>query len=384
MQSQERILSGTRGIRTARRRSDPVRFAVVGTGHIAQVAVLPAFAHARRGARLAALVSGDATKRNKLGRHYRVPTYSYDAFEDCLRDERIEAVYIALPNHLHCEYTERAAAAGVHVLCEKPMATSVEECDRMLAAVEQAGVKLMIAYRLHFEPATLKALSLIRSGRLGRLRYFDSAFSMQVRDDNIRVDAETGGGPLWDIGIYCLQAARMVFGADPVEVQAISVRGEDPRFAEVDEACAALLRFPDDCVASFVCSFGAADVSSYRIVGTRGDLRVEPAYDYARGLAQHLTSKGNTRMGRFAKVDQFAPQILHFSEAIRRDREPEPSGLEGRIDVQILEALLRSAAGGSPVAVPALRGDRRPNPRQVRQITPVRKPRLVRARSGSR
>jgi glucose-fructose oxidoreductase len=285
---------------------------------------------------------------------------------------------------LHCEYTERAAAAGAHVLCEKPMAVTAEECDRMLAATAEAGVQLMIAYRLHFEPATLRALEIARSGRLGELRLFDSTFSMQVRDENIRVEAEKGGGPLYDIGIYCIQAARTLFGEEPCEVQALALRGEDPRFAEVNEACAALLRFPGERVASFVCSFGAADVSSYRIVGTRGDLRVEPGYEYAEGLAHHATIEGRRRSRRFAKRDQFAPELLHFSDAVLAGSEPEPSGREGKIDVQIIQALLRSAAEGRRVELPRLRGDRPPTPAQAVRVGPLRKPSLVRARSGSR
>jgi predicted dehydrogenase len=366
--------------RTSRR----VRYAVVGAGHIAQVAVLPAFRNARRNSELAAIVSGDPVKRAALAKKYRVPAYDYAAFEECLEAEGIEAVYLAVPNHLHREYTERAAAAGVHVLCEKPMAVTVEECDRMLAATERARVKLMIAYRLHFEPANLKAMALGRSGRLGELRLFDSTFSMQVREGDVRLDDAKGGGPLYDIGVYCIQAARMLFGAEPVEVRATSVRGRDPRFAEVDEACAAVLRFPGERLATFACSFGAADVSSYRLVGARGDLRVEPAYEYATGLAHHLTIDGRTRTRRFPRRDQFAPELLHFSKAIRSDATPEPSGLEGKVDVQILRALLRSAQDGAPVALPALRGDRPPGPRQARSLVPVRKPALVRARSASR
>jgi glucose-fructose oxidoreductase len=366
-------------------RSDgAVRYAVIGLGHIVQVAVLPAFRHARRNSELCALISGDAEKRRQLGRRYRVPAFDYSELEQALAAERIDAVYVGLPNDQHCEYTERAARAGAHVLCEKPMAVTVDECDRMLTAAKAAGKKLMIAYRLHFEPANLEAVRIARSGRLGELRLFSSTFSMQVRDDNIRVEAEKGGGPLYDIGVYCIQAARYAFGAEPTECAAFAARGDDPRFAEVDEAISALLRFPGERLAAFTASFGAADVSEYRIVGTRGSLRVEPAYEYAEGLAHHLTLGGKPRTRRFPRTDQFAPELLYFSDCIRRDRAPEPSGLEGRIDVQIIQALQRSAASGAPVALPPLRGDRPPDPRQAHRLAPVRKPRLVRAQSGSR
>src|SRR6185295_17070794 len=130
--------------------SGVIRYAIVGLGHIAQVAVLPAFAHAQRNSRVVALVSDDGTKRRELSRRYGIEAaYSYREYEDCL--QQVDAVYIALPNSLHAEYTIRAAAAGVHVLCEKPMAVTQDECKRMIAACREHCVKLMIAYRLHFE-----------------------------------------------------------------------------------------------------------------------------------------------------------------------------------------------------------------------------------------
>ena len=150
-----------------------VRYAVVGLGHIAQVAVLPAFAHAKN-AKLVAVVSGDAAKRRAAGRRFKLEaTYDYDEFEACL--DTVDAVYIALPNHQHAEYTIRAANAGVHVLCEKPMAVTVEECERMIAACADNGVKLMIAYRLHFEEINLGAVELVRKGRIGDPKYFSSS-----------------------------------------------------------------------------------------------------------------------------------------------------------------------------------------------------------------
>ena len=145
-----------------------IRYAVVGLGHIAQVAVIPAFAQARRNSRLVAVVSGDRTKRREIARRYRLDhAFSYDEYDECLR--QVDAVYIALPNSMHAEYTIRAARAGVHVLCEKPMAVTVDECRQMIAACRRARVKLMIAYRLHFEALNLAAIDLARRGDLGDL-----------------------------------------------------------------------------------------------------------------------------------------------------------------------------------------------------------------------
>ena len=184
-------------------RAEKVRYAVVGLGHIAQVAVLPAFAHAEN-SELTALVSDDPEKLEKLGRKYKVTRrYSYEQFEECLGSGAVDAVYIALPNHLHREYTERAARGGVHVLCEKPLAVTEEDCLSMIRVAEENRVKLMVAYRLHFEEANLKAIDLVQSGKLGDPRLFDSVFTMTVKDGDIRLNPrELGGGTLYDIGVY--------------------------------------------------------------------------------------------------------------------------------------------------------------------------------------
>src|SRR5204863_3399623 len=167
-------------------------------GHIAQVAVLPAFVHARRNSRLTAIVSGDRTKRREIAKRYRLDrAFGYDEFDECLQS--VDAVYIALPNSMHADYTIRAARAGVHVLCEKPLAISVRECEEMVEAAEKHRVRLMTAYRLHFEKANLAALEAAKSGKLGDLRAFSSTFSMQVRKDNIRTKRRLGGGPLFDL-----------------------------------------------------------------------------------------------------------------------------------------------------------------------------------------
>src|SRR5688572_24232859 len=212
----------------------PIRCAVVGLGHIAQVAVLPAFAHARRNSRLVAVVSGDRAKRREVALRYRLDhTYDYDDYEACL--EQVDAVYIALPNSQHAEYTIRAARAGVHVLCEKPMAVTVDECERMIAACAEHRVKLMIAYRLHFEEVNLKVIDLVRKGRIGEPKFFNSSFSMTVRRGDIRTKKAFGGGSLYDIGVYCINAARYLFRAEPTEVLALAVNSGVKALAEIDE-----------------------------------------------------------------------------------------------------------------------------------------------------
>jgi predicted dehydrogenase len=362
-----------------------VRYAVVGLGHIAQVAVLPAFAHAEN-SELVALVSDDTEKLEKLGRRYKVKTrFSYDQFDECLRSGLVDAVYIALPNHLHREYTELAARAGVHVLVEKPMAVTEEDCRSMIQVTEENGVKLMVAYRLHFEEANLKAIDLVQSGRLGEPRLFDSVFTMTVKEGDIRLNPrEMGGGTLYDIGIYCINAVRNLFGAEPMEVVAFSANNGDPRFLECEETTSAILRFPGrERLASFTCSFNAADISTYRVVGTKGDLVMDPAYEYADELKQRVTINGRTRERTFPKRDQFAPELVSFSECILTGAAPEPSGLEGLADVRVIRALYRSADTGQPVTLEPFSKEDRPSLDQELRRPPVRKPELVNTESPS-
>jgi len=363
-----------------------VRYAVIGLGHIAQAAVLPAFKHAKRNSTLAALVSGEQRKLKQLGRRYRVQrTCGYDGVDELFASGEIDAVYIALPNELHKEYTIRAARAGLHVLCEKPMAVNASECEEMIRATREANVKLMIAYRLHFERANLEVAKLARTGKLGELRFFTSDFSMQVSDDNIRLaPLEKGGGPLYDIGIYCINAARYCLGEDPVEVWAAGTRSKDPRFRDVDETVAAVMRFKDERVASFTCSFGAADKAVYSITGTKGSVTLDPAYEYAVGLSYRLKVGERETKKKFSKSDQFAPELLYFSDCVLKGREPEPSGEEGLADVQIIEAMLQSTSSGRPVRVELRQRQQRPTMQQeIRSPAVPREPKLVDAKPAS-
>src|SRR3954454_5142639 len=230
----------------------PLRFAVVGLGHIAQAAVLPAFRHARPHVELSALISGTEAKLKALGQRYKVAHRASYADADKLFDSgAVDAVYVATPNTEHTEWVIRAAEAGLHVLCEKPLATSVKDCERMIDACERNDAMLMTAYRLHFERCNLEVADLVRKKRIGEARYFDSQFSMQVKAGNIRTQSELGGGPEWDIGIYCQNAARYVFADDPTAVWATASWSDDPRFAEIPETVHVILKFSGERIANY-------------------------------------------------------------------------------------------------------------------------------------
>lgn len=359
-----------------------VRYAVVGLGYFAQKAVLPAFRNAKKNSELTALVSGDPVKLAKLGRQYGVRhLWSYEQYEQCLRSGEVDGVYICLPNDLHREYAVRAANAGVHVLCEKPLALSELECREMIYAAEKNAVKLMVGYRLHFEEANVMAVDVAASGKIGTPRIFHSAFTMQVQEGNIRVTKERGGGTLYDIGVYCVNAARNIFGAEPIEVTALGANNGEDRFAEVEEMTGAILRFPNEQIATFTTSFGAASVSFYEIIGTKGIFRLEPAYDYDESLSYELRKDKKSKRKKLPVRDQIGPEIQYFSECVLRDEEPEPSGFEGLADVRVIEALYQSIESGKTISLPELKKKRRPDVKQAARKPPVKEPKLIRART---
>jgi len=361
-----------------------IRYAVVGLGSIAQEAVLPAFQHAEN-SRLAALVSGDDQKRLELGHTYKCPTYTYDEYGECLTSGEVDAVYICVPNHLHRQYAEAAARKGIHILCEKPLAPNEADCRAIIEAARANNVRLMTAYRLHFEEANLEAARLCASGEIGDSRIFTSVFCQQVAEGNVRLSepVSRGGGPLFDMGIYCINAARYLFRDEPVEVFAARANGGGQRFEKTEEMIAVTLRFPRDRLATFTVSFGAAPVARYSVIGTKGMLTANSGYEYSTDIQMAVKIEGRTSERVFLKRDQFAPELIYFSDCIRQGKEPEPSGEEGLIDVQIISAAYRSAELGKPLPVRTAKSQRRPEPSQEIDRPPVEEPELVNARLPS-
>ena len=180
----------------------------------------------------------------------------------------------------------------------------------MIEAAAANGVKLMIAYRLHLEQGNLEAAQLAQSGELEDPRFFSSDFAQQAVENNIRVTepVEKGGGPVYDMGVYCINAARYLFRAEPASVLACSGSNREPRFQKVDEMTSVVMRFPDERLATFTCSFGAADISRYTLVGTKGVLTADSAYKYASGI-KHQSSRAESRAARgFPKAISLPPR----------------------------------------------------------------------------
>jgi predicted dehydrogenase len=356
-----------------------IRYALVGAGNIAQVAVLPGIRNAGENSELVAIVSGDADKRRVLAEQHGVEhTGSYEELEQVLERGRVDAVYIATPNHLHREHTERAARAKVHVLCEKPMAPTIADCEAMRDVCRAEGVQLMLAYRLHFDEATIAALEIVQSGQIGRPKLFTSLLTQQVRPGDIRTRHQPGAGGLFDLGVYPINAARHLFQAEPVRVLCSITRGDD-RFAGVDASAAATLIFSEERIAQFSVSLDSFARSSYRVLGESGELAVDPGYAYDEGLRHILWANGRRIEQTFPKRDQFGAQIAAFSAALLEHREVEPSAEEGLRDVRVVQALLEAAARGRAVDLPPLPPGLQPSRRQIRAKPGVSTPQTFKA-----
>lgn len=355
---------------------DKVRYAVVGAGWISQIAFMPGVAQSGNSV-IAAIVSGNAESAAKLADFHGVPhVFSYDRYDEMLAADIVDAVYIALPNSMHAAYAIRAAKAGKHLLVEKPLATTIEDCEAMIAAAEAVGVRLMTAYRLHCEPGTVETLERVRAGAIGDPRMFSSIFSFQAAPENHRLKAEHWGGPLQDIGVYCLNAARHVFGDEPIEALAMKAHGDDPRFAEVEETICATLRFPGDRVAQFFASFGGAEIDMYRVIGAAGEITLDPGFKFETATRMRLRRGAEITERQFPQIDQFGAQTAYFSDCIRTGARPEPDGEEGLADVRALLAIERATKTGQPQKIDTPPRPAHPTPDMVRMI-PITQKRLV-------
>lgn len=347
-----------------------VRYGVVGAGWISQIAFMPAVAQTEN-SEMTALVSGNPVNAQKLADFHKVPNVvDYDGYDAMLADDLVDAVYIALPNSMHADFTIRAARAGKHVLVEKPLAITVDECEAMIAAADDAGVLLMTAYRLHCDPGTVEMLEQIRAGAIGTPRYFSSIFSFQTNADNHRLRAEHWGGPLQDIGVYCLNAARHVFGAEPIEVTAMRGYGDgDPRFAEVEETIAVTLRFPGERFGQFIVSFGSDAVDMFHVAGTAGVITMDPAYAFQTETDLTVRKDEAVVLRKTAPVvDHFGAQTAYFSDCILNGWRPKPDGQEGLADVRALRAIDRAAETGLPQQVGSPQQTSAPGPDTARVV----------------
>jgi predicted dehydrogenase len=324
-----------------------IGYAVIGLGRIA--------GHFMPGTRdttnsqITGLVSGHRDKADRIAAQYGVPQtsiYNYENFDEIVRNPNVQAVYVALPNSMHAEYTIRAAKAGKHVLCEKPMATSVADCESMIAACKAANVKLMIAYRCHYEPTNLKAIKLIRDGDLGQVQAIVSPFGFNIAPGEWRLNKKmAGGGPLFDVGIYSLNACRYLTGEEPEHISAYaSTIDHDGRFDQVEENVDWTMRFPSGIVASCSTTYGANMEGFFRVYGSKGWLEVENAFVY-EGLHLRADFSGTKldELNPARDPSHFTAEAEHFSHCIQNNLVPQSPGEEGLRDMRYITEIYRSA-----------------------------------------
>ncbi|NDV88283.1 Gfo/Idh/MocA family oxidoreductase [Aurantimonas aggregata] len=325
---------------------------VVGLGSFALNQVIPAIARSQT-ARLTALVSGNADKAARVAEHYGVPDaaiYDYENFDEIADNDDIDVVYIVLPNGLHAEYTIRAFEAGKHVMCEKPMANTVEECRQMIAASERADKKLMIAYRAHFEPHNERALQMKEDGEFGDVKMV-LASTMRTLDlsrprDEWRVLRDlAGGGSTMDIGIYALNGALYFLGETPTAlVASIANPPDDVRFREVEDMLTAQLTFPSGALVNLASAY-TLNENRIQLLGTEGTGLLDPATSYSGNELRQTGPDVGTRIVPVSEpaARQFTGEIDHLSRAVMEDFEPRTPGAMGLRDVGLIMAMYASA-----------------------------------------
>ncbi|MBS7564518.1 Gfo/Idh/MocA family oxidoreductase [Mucilaginibacter sp. Bleaf8] len=335
-----------------------IGYAIVGIGELTMGQIMPAFGSCKY-AKPVALVSGDAAKAKKVAAQHGIPEkniYNYQNFDQIKNNPEIDAVYIVLPNSMHAEFTIRAAQAGKHVLCEKPMANSSKEAQQMIDACKKAGKKLMIAYRIQYEPNNRLMMQWTRDKHFGKVKLIDSVNVQNIGDPNQwRLKKSlAGGGSLPDIGLYCINTNRYLTGEEPNMVSAvIHTDRNDPRFKEVEDKVLFQMFFPSGTVANNTTAYSVHDSKHYRCYAENGGwFGMDPAFNYnglkteASQAQGKLEFKQNIIVG---EKQQFALEMDHFAQCIMENKEPFTPGEEGLQDHKIMEAIYEAARTGKPV-----------------------------------
>jgi predicted dehydrogenase len=339
---------------SARAKDKPARklgFAICGLGNLSEHQIAPALQKTEY-CRLSGVITDSPEKAQQWQSKYGIPAsncYTYDTMDRMAHNRDIDAVYIVTPNAQHAEQTLKAAAAGKHVLCEKPMEVSVEKCQQMIAACKAAKVKLAVAYRCQFEPNNLECVALSHERELGSLRVVEASFCISIGPPGQwRLKrALSGGGALMDVGIYALQATRYLTGEEPVTVSAVETKTDPVKFAEVDETLMWQAKFPSGTLASCTASYNLPTVTRFRGLTERGWFELDPAFLYDGNRGRRSDGKQIALPGG----DQFAAEMDDFARCILEDRPSKVSGEEGLRDVRIMMAIYESARTGRAVSL---------------------------------
>ncbi len=323
-----------------------IRYAVVAGGWISQGAFMPGVDQTSNSV-MTALVTGDPIKADELAAMYDLKSYSYEQFPELLASGEIDAIYLATPNFRHREFAVPALEAGIHVLLEKPMAASEEDCLAINAAAERGNAKLMIAYRLHCEPGTVDMVQRVRRGDIGEPRLFTATFTQHTDAENHRMKSGFWAGPAADMGPYPLNAVRNLFGGEPLEVHAVGAQTPG-RPINTPDTVSVTLRFSEQRQATFTVSYSLPATERFQLIGSKGEFEASPCFGFGEGvaIAYRAIIDGETQAHTFPVVDQFGGETEYFSQCILEDRQPEADGDEGWRDVRVLAAIERSLQTG--------------------------------------
>jgi predicted dehydrogenase len=283
-----------------------------------------------------------------------------------LASGEVDAIYIATPNFRHAEFAIPALNAGVHVLCEKPLEVSSEAAQAILDAQTGSAAKLMVAYRLHFEPDTLDAIARIRNGELGDLVMFTSCFGQMLDPANHRAKHGVEAGPIFDMAPYPINAIRYLFGAEPEAVvsAAGSRRGG---LGDFDDTVAVTLRMPGDRLAQFTVSYASNGIDSLIVAGTKGSIHMMPAYGFNAKRERTLIVGETQTREAFKPTDQFGGEMRYFSACILDGTDPEPDGEEGLADLRVIEGIVRALETGESQTLAPFVRQRRIDPDAQKQ-----------------
>jgi len=324
--------------------------ALVGLGDYATTQLAPALEKTQH-CYLSGIVTGTPSKTETWKEKYQIPEnniYDYRNFDSIKDNKDIDIVYVVLPNSMHAEYTIRAAQAGKHVICEKPMAITVDECDKMIAACKQAGKLLSLGYRLHFDPYNLEIIRLAREKVYGDLKKIKTAFSILTEKGIWRLNKKlAGGGPMVDVGIYCIQAACYVTGKEPKAVTAQTFPISDKtKFIDIEETVNFQLEMADGIVAECRASY-SEDECYFHADAEKGWFELNPAFFYV----DNSGTTSDNKIIKFPPLTQQLKQMDAFASAIKNNTPNIVSGEMGRRDVKIIEAVYEAMNSGKRVEI---------------------------------
>lgn len=325
--------------------------ALCGLGSLSTNQIAPALQKARN-CRLAGIITGTPSKAVEWQKKYGLPSssiYTYESMHQIAKNKDIDIVYVVTPNSLHMQHTLAAAAAGKHVYCEKPLEISVERCQKMIDACKKAGVQLGVGYRLQFEANNQECVRLAREKVLGDVKLINANFGFAIGDPTqwrLKRDL-AGGGALMDVGIYCLQTARMITGEEPNWISAVETKTDPVKFKEVDETISWQMKFPSGVFAQCMSTYAANGFSGFRVGTTRGYFGLDPAYFYGG-------NRGRRSDGTEINIpvaDQFQTELEDFADCVLNNRPTKVNGEMGLQDVKVLMSVYESIKKGRPVTI---------------------------------